>query len=143
MSSYRPRILFTSVVICQGDWFWSYDTHIKSDVQCCFYKNDTPSKFPLPSIVSGFGALTYIQGGAKLAGGLFGGVGVCGSVLFVKMALKLRNCNVVWEEVNSKRNQYRQISERLESLKAMVEEEAKLTRPRSWRECLFACCTRT
>ena len=89
----------------------------------------------------GFGAITYLQAGANFVGGLLGCAGVGSTVLCVNMARKLGNYKVVWEDVNTKRNQYRQISERLESLKAMVEEEAKLTRSRPWRERLFACCT--
>ena len=39
------------------------------------------------------------------------------------IAKKLGDYKVVWEEVNIKRYQYRQINSRLESLKAMVEME--------------------
>lgn len=87
--------------------------------------------------------MVHLQAGAKFVGGLLGSAGIGSAVLCVNIALKLRNYKRAWEEVNTKRNQYSQISDRLESLKAMVEEEAKLTRPWSWRERLFACCTAT
>ena len=64
-----------------------------------------------------------MQAGANLRGALFGCAGVGGAVLCYLIAKKLGDYKVVWEEVNIKRYQYRQINSRLESLKAMVEME--------------------
>ena len=104
----------------------------------------------LSSTALGFVAAKSFQTGAKLAGSLLGCAGVGSAVLCYSIAKKLGDYKTVWEEVDVKRNQYRLISTRLESLKAMVEAEmtagVQLTRSRSWRRrfgCLFACRTQT
>lgn len=98
----------------------------------------------------GFGAAAYFGTGATLGGSLLGCAGVGGAVICYNIAKKLGDWKVVWEEVEVKRNQYRQMSTRLESLKVTVEKEVtaavQLTRPRAWKKhfcCLFTCCDRT
>ena len=153
--------LFTSLVIPKVK-FWFYDTQMKTALysySCTLYpsvrlKNQcsqgvffliTEPKCSLQSTVLGLGATVFIKTGGVLGGVALGCLGVGGAMISVKIAFKLLEWNNVWLEVNTKRDQYRQISDRLESLKTVIEEEAKLTksRGRSWRERLFACCTRT
>lgn len=85
----------------------------------------TPQIFNLLPISTGlgFGATKAVQAGARLRGGLFGCAGLGGALLCYVIAKKIGDFTVVWKEVNIKRGQYRQISSRLASLKAVVEEE--------------------
>lgn len=77
----------------------------------------------------GFGAAKAFQAGARLKGGTLGVAGVGGAVLCFMIAKKLGDYKIVWDEMNITRDRYHQISNRLESLKAVVQIEMQTLLP--------------